>query len=85
LPFRFGVAGRLLLVLPEPAPSSVDALRPVEPLDPALRLLLKCQHQPLLRRLQLLPRRQLPLLLRLLHPLYRRLQLLPNFRELLHR
>jgi hypothetical protein len=60
-------------------------LRLVEPLDPALRLLLKCQHQPLLRRLQPLPRRQLPQLLRLLHPLYRRLQLLPNFRELLHR
>jgi hypothetical protein len=60
-------------------------LRPVEPLDPALRLLLKCQHPLLLRRLQLLPRRQLPQLLRLLHPLYRRLQLLPNFRELLHR
>jgi hypothetical protein len=73
-------------VLPEPAPSSVDALRPVEPLDPALRLLLKCQHQPLLRRLQLLPRRQLPLLLRLLHPLRfpRRLQLHRKYREWLH-
>jgi hypothetical protein len=48
-------------------------------------MLLKCQHLLLLRRLQPLPRRQLPLLLRLLHPLYRRLQLLPNFQELLHR
>jgi hypothetical protein len=39
-------------------------------------MLLKCQHQPLLRRLQPLPRRQLPQLLLLLHLLRfpRRLQ-----------
>jgi hypothetical protein len=71
-------------VLPEPAPSSADALRPVEPLDPALRLLLKCQHPLLLRRLQPLPRRQLPLLQQPLHPQYRRQQWLLNYQELLH-
>jgi hypothetical protein len=47
-------------------------------------MLLKCQHPLLLRRLQLLPRRQLPQLLRLLHPLYRRLQLHLTYREWLH-
>jgi hypothetical protein len=69
------------------APSFADALRPVALVAPSLTMLLKCQHLLLLRRLQPLPRRQLPLLLRLLHPLRfpRRLQLLPNFRELLHR
>jgi hypothetical protein len=60
-------------------------LRPVEPLDPALRLLLKCQHQPLLRRLQLLPRRQLPLLLRLLRLPLRRRQLRLMYQEVNHR
>jgi hypothetical protein len=85
LPSRFGVVAILLPVLPEPAPSSADALRPVEPLDLELRMLLKYQHPLLLRRLQLLPRRQLPLLLRLLHPLYRRLQLHRKYREWLHR
>jgi hypothetical protein len=49
-------------------------------------MLLKYQHPLLLRRLQLLPRRQLPLLLRLLHPLRfpRRLQLHRKYREWLH-
>jgi hypothetical protein len=51
-----------------------------------LRLLLKCQHLRLLRRLQPLPRRQLLLLLRLLHLLRfpRRLQLRLTYREWLH-
>jgi hypothetical protein len=76
----------LLLLLPEFAPSSADALRLVEPVVLPLRMLLKCQHPLLLRRLQLLPRRQLPLLLRLLHLLRfpRRLQLHRKYREWLH-
>jgi hypothetical protein len=51
-----------------------------------LRLLLKCQHPLLLRRLQPLLLRQLPLLLRLLHLLRfpRRLQLHRKYREWLH-
>jgi hypothetical protein len=60
-------------------------LRLVEPLDPALRLLLKCQHQPLLRRLQPLPRRQLPQLLRLLRLPLRRQQLRLMYQEVNHR
>jgi hypothetical protein len=62
-------------------------LRLVEPLDLELRLLLKCQHPLPLRRLQPLPRRQLPLLLRLLRLLRfpRRRQLRPTYQEWLHR
>jgi hypothetical protein len=53
----------LLRQLPGSALSSADALRLLEPLDPALRLLLKCQHLRLLRRLRLLLLRLLLLLL----------------------
>jgi hypothetical protein len=62
-------------------------LRPVEPLDLELRLLLKCQHPLPLRRLQPLPRRQLPLLLRLprLRQFPRRRQLRLTYQEWLHR
>jgi hypothetical protein len=86
LTFRFGVAERLLPVSLDLVLSSVDALRLVEPDCRLLQMLLKCQHQPLLRRLQPLPRQQLPLLLRLLHLLRfpRRLQLRLTYREWLH-
>jgi hypothetical protein len=62
-------------------------LRLVEPLDLELRLLLKCQHPLPLRRLQPLPRRQLPLLLRLLRLLRfpRRRQLRLMYQEVNHR
>jgi hypothetical protein len=77
----------LLLPLLGSAPSSADALRLVALAAPSLTMLLKCQHLLLLRRLQPLPRRQLPQLLRLLHPLRfpRRLQLHRKYREWLHR
>jgi hypothetical protein len=50
-------------------------------------MLPKCRHPLLLRRLQPLPRRQLPLLLRLLRLLRfpRRRQLRPTYQEWLHR
>jgi hypothetical protein len=65
LPFRFVVAARLLPVLPGLAPFSADALRPVALAALPLQMLPKHQPQRRLRRLQPLPRRLLPLLLRL--------------------